>query len=64
MLATQWKHLDVIVERIDQLAQRADAAAAAGDLNFAAYLKEQGRLAEQDRQRTVDRLSGQVCQTV
>jgi hypothetical protein len=64
MLTTEWKHLDMIVERIDQLTQRADAAAAAGDLNFAAYLKAQGRLAEQDRQRTVARLSGQVCQTV
>jgi hypothetical protein len=64
MLTTDWKHLDMIMERIGQLAQRADAAAAAGDLNFAAYLKEQARLADQDRQRTVDRLSGQVCQTV
>ena len=64
MLNTDWKHLGMITERIGQLAQQADAAAAAGDLDLAAYFREQRKQADKDRQSTVDRLFGEVCQTV
>jgi len=56
--------LGMITERIGQLARQADAAAAAGDLDLAAYFQEQGKQADKDRQSTVDRLFGEVCQTV
>ena len=64
MATTGWDHLGVITERISQLPQRADAAAAAGDLALAEYLREQGEQADKDRQRTVDRLCGEMCQTI
>jgi hypothetical protein len=63
-MATDWNLLGAITERISQLTERADAAAAAGDLDLAAYLREQGKQADKDRQRTVDRLFGDVCETV
>jgi hypothetical protein len=64
MLADDWTFLGTITERISQLAQRADAAKTAGNLDLAEYLKAQGRQADKDRQRTVDRLFGEVCETV
>jgi hypothetical protein len=64
MLNTDWKHLGTITERIGQLTQQADSAAAAGNLDLAAYFREQSKQADKDRQRTVDRLFGEVCQTV
>ena len=46
-MATDWNLLGAITERISQLTERADAAAAAGDLDLAAYLREQGKQADE-----------------
>jgi hypothetical protein len=64
MPAAEWKHLGMIAERLGQLAHRAEAAAATGDVALAAYFRQQARQADRDRQRIVDRLFGEVCETV
>jgi hypothetical protein len=64
MLAAEWNRLGMIAERLGQLTHRAEAAAAAGDLALAAYFRQQARQADKDRRRTVDRLFGEVCETV
>jgi hypothetical protein len=62
MLGTEWSQLEMISERINQLNQRAHDAGKAGDAEMAAYFRQQAGQAHQDRQRTVDRLCGDICE--
>jgi hypothetical protein len=62
MLGTEWSQLELISERINQLNQRAHDAGRAGDAEMAAYFRRQAGQANQDRQRTVDRLCGEMCE--
>ena len=64
MLLAEWNQLELISERIGQLIQRAHAAREAGDVEMAAYFKRQAGRASEDRQRTVDRLFGEMCEAV
>jgi hypothetical protein len=63
MLLAEWNQLELISERIDLLNQRAHAAGKAGDAEMANYFKRQAERAGEDRQRTVDRLFGEMCET-
>jgi hypothetical protein len=63
MLLAKWNELELISERISQLNQRAHTAGRAGDAEMAAYFGRQAARASEERQRTVDRLCGEMCET-
>jgi hypothetical protein len=60
MSAAEWTHLSVITDRLGSLEQQAQAAAAAGDFDRAIYFSGLIKTADQDRQRIVERIFGDL----
>jgi hypothetical protein len=60
MNAAEWTCLSAITDRLGSLKQQAQAAAAAGDFDRAIYFSGLIKTADEDRQRIVERIFGDL----
>jgi hypothetical protein len=60
MNAAEWTRLSAITDRLGSLKQQAQAAAVAGDINRATYFFGLIKTADEDRQRIVEGIFGDL----
>ena len=60
MSTAEWARLSAITDRLGSLKQQAQAAAVRGDDDRATYLFGLIKTVDEDRQRTVERLLGEL----